>query len=83
VALPDGVHADQLVNAARAAELGFARVLHAVDATPDDVREALTDVIEDPAYTRAAQSIRDEIAALPPPESAVQLLTQPRRVIET
>jgi UDP:flavonoid glycosyltransferase YjiC (YdhE family) len=75
--------ADQLVNAARAAELGFARVLHAVDATPDDIREAVVDVIEDPAYTRAARSIRDEIAALPPPESAVQLLTQPRRVIET
>jgi UDP:flavonoid glycosyltransferase YjiC (YdhE family) len=77
--------ADQLVNAERAAELGVARVLPAVDATPDDVREAVLDVIEDPAYAAAARAVRDEIAALPGPESAVQPLTrlQSRRVIET
>ncbi len=77
--------ADQLANAERAAELGFARVLHAVDATPDDVREAVDDVLADPAYAAAARAIRDEIAALPGPESAVQPLTrlQSRRVIDT
>jgi UDP:flavonoid glycosyltransferase YjiC (YdhE family) len=75
--------ADQLVNAARAEELGIARVLHAVDATPDDVRDAVLEVTGDPAYAAAARAIRDEIAALPGPESAVQLLTQSRRVIET
>ena len=75
--------ADQLVNAERAAELGIARVLHAVRATPDDVRAAVLEVIEDPAYAAAARAIRDEIAALPGPESAAQLLTQSRRVIET
>lgn len=75
--------ADQLVNAAQAEELGFARVLHAIDATPSDIRAAVEDVIADPAYARAARAIRAEIAALPPPESAVQLLTQSRRVIDT
>jgi UDP:flavonoid glycosyltransferase YjiC (YdhE family) len=75
--------ADQLVNAARAEELGIARLLHAVDATPDDVREAVLEVTGDPAYAAAARLIRDEIAALPGPESAVQPLTQSRRVIET
>jgi UDP:flavonoid glycosyltransferase YjiC (YdhE family) len=72
--------ADQLVNAARAEELGVARVLPAVEATPDDVRAAVEEVLADPAPARA---IRDEIAALPGPESTVQLLTQSRRVIET
>jgi UDP:flavonoid glycosyltransferase YjiC (YdhE family) len=72
--------ADQLVNAARAEELGVARVLHALEATPDDVREAVADALANPAPARA---IREEIAALPGPESAAQLLTQSRRVIET
>jgi len=72
--------ADQLVNAARAEELGVARVLPAVEATPGDVREAVEQVLADPAPARA---LRDEIAALPGPESAAQLLTQSRRVIET
>src|SRR4051794_16919537 len=77
--------ADQLVNAERAAELGVARVLPAVGATPDDVREAVLEVTGDPAYAAAARAIREEIAVLPGPESAVQPLTrlQSRRVIET
>src|SRR5262249_8079545 len=61
--------ADQLVNAARAEELGLARVL-GVNATPDDVRAAVEAV--DPAPARA---VRDEIGTLPGPESAAQLLT--------
>lgn len=72
--------ADQLVNASRAKELGLARVLHAIDATPADVRAAVEDALANPA---PALGLRDEIAALPGPESAVQLLTQSRRVIET
>jgi UDP:flavonoid glycosyltransferase YjiC (YdhE family) len=72
--------ADQLVNAARAEELGVARVLPAVEATPDDVRAAVEQALADPAPARA---IRDEIATLPGPESAAQLLTQSRRVIDT
>jgi UDP:flavonoid glycosyltransferase YjiC (YdhE family) len=75
--------ADQPLNAARAAELGVARVLDAVEATPDEIRGAVEEVRRDPSYRRAAEALRDEIAALPGPARAVQLLTQSRLVIET
>jgi len=69
VLIPMG--ADQPLNAARCAELGVARVLDAVHATPADVRDATTAVLREPAYRAAAQRMRDEIAALPGPEHAV------------
>ncbi|MDJ0343544.1 hypothetical protein QMK19_04075 [Streptomyces sp. H10-C2] len=47
-------------------------MLDAVRATPDLVREAVTEVSADPAYRPAAEGLRDEIAALPGP--AVRLL---------
>jgi UDP:flavonoid glycosyltransferase YjiC (YdhE family) len=72
VLLPMG--ADQPLNAARCAELGVARVLDAVGATPADVRAAVSTVLADPSYRRAAARIRDEIAVLPGPEHAVALL---------
>jgi UDP:flavonoid glycosyltransferase YjiC (YdhE family) len=72
VLLPMG--ADQPHNAARCSELGVARVLGAVRATPGDVREAVSIVLLDPAYRRAAQRMRDEISALPGPAHAVALL---------
>lgn len=70
--LPMG--ADQPLNAARCADLGVARVLDAVAATPDAVHDAVSAVLADPAYRRAAERLRDEIAALPPPSHAVALL---------
>lgn len=72
VVIPMG--ADQPLNAARCAELGLARVLDAVAATPESAREAVTAVLEDPAYRRAAERIRDESRALPGPAHAVTLL---------
>jgi MGT family glycosyltransferase len=72
VLIPMG--ADQMVNADRCAALGVARVLDAVRATPVDVREAVATVLEDPGYRHAAQQVRDEIARLPGPERAVELL---------
>ena len=85
VLLPLG--ADQLVNAPLAEQLGFARVLDVMMATPADIRAALDDVLRDPAPRRAARRIQAEIAALPGPEAAVaplaQLRTQSRRVIDT
>jgi UDP:flavonoid glycosyltransferase YjiC (YdhE family) len=66
--------ADQPLNAARAAGLGVARVLDAVRATPADVREAVTAVLEQPGYRAAAERLRDELAALPGIEHAVELL---------
>ena len=72
VLLPMG--ADQLPNAARCAELGVARVLDAVSATPDAVREAVADVMTKPSYRTAAQFIADEIASLPDARHAVALI---------
>ncbi len=71
VLIPIG--ADQPLNGDRAAELGFARVLDAVRATPDDVRAAL-DGVE--AYRPAAEALRGELEALPGVERAVELLTR-------
>ena len=78
VLLPMG--ADQPHNAARCAELGVARVLDAVATTPETAREAVATVLADPTYRRAAERLRDEIAALPGPEHAVALLE--RLVVE-
>ncbi|MFN2471166.1 MAG: glycosyltransferase [Gaiellaceae bacterium] len=72
VLIPMG--ADQPHNAARCAELGVARVLDAVEATPETVRAAVSTVLGDPTYRRAAERIRDEIATLPEPAHAVRLL---------
>jgi UDP:flavonoid glycosyltransferase YjiC (YdhE family) len=72
VVIPMG--ADQPLNAARCEELGVARVLDAVEATPETVREAVSAVLSEPTYRSAAERIRDEIAALPGPEHAVTLL---------
>jgi UDP:flavonoid glycosyltransferase YjiC (YdhE family) len=72
VLIPMG--ADQPLNAARCADLGVARVLDALEATPEDVREAVATVLADPGYRRAAQRLREEIAALPGPEHAIILI---------
>lgn len=72
VLLPMG--ADQPLNAARCADLGVARALDALEATPDSVRTAASAVLADPTYRRNAEHLRDEIASLPGPERAVMLL---------
>jgi MGT family glycosyltransferase len=72
VLIPMG--ADQPANAKRCEELGLARVLDAVAATPEDVRDAVSTVLSNPTYRAAAVRLRDDIAALPGPEHAVALL---------
>jgi UDP:flavonoid glycosyltransferase YjiC (YdhE family) len=72
VLIPMG--ADQPLNAARAADLGVARVLDAVRTTPADVRAAVAGVLERPGFRRAAERMRNELAALPGVEHAVDLL---------
>jgi UDP-N-acetylglucosamine:LPS N-acetylglucosamine transferase len=72
--------ADQPWNAARCEELGVALVLDAMQATPEDVRAAVSTVLYDPGYRAAAERVRDEIRALPGPEHAVRLL---ERLVET
>ena len=76
VLIPMG--ADQPLNAARCEQLGVARVLDPVAATPNDVREAVTAVLHEPAYRNSARRLRQEFAALPGPEWAVKLLERLR-----
>ncbi len=66
--------ADQPLNAARCERLEVARVLDAVAATPQWVRDAVSVVLEDSSYRRNAERIRDEVAVLPGPEHAIMLL---------
>lgn len=72
VVVPMG--ADQPLNAARCEALGVGRVLDAVAATPETAHDAVAAVLADPTYRRAAERMRDEIAALPGPDHAVTLL---------
>jgi MGT family glycosyltransferase len=72
VLLPMG--ADQPHNAARCEQLGVARVLDAIRATPHAVREAAAEVMNHPSYRAAAELVADEIAALPGPDDAVALV---------
>jgi len=65
--------ADQPQNAERCSQLGVARVLD-VAVTPETVRVAAAEMLDDPAYRRNAERLRDEIAALPEPAHAVRLL---------
>jgi UDP:flavonoid glycosyltransferase YjiC (YdhE family) len=44
------------------------------------VREAVSAVLQDPAYRTAAERVREEIRALPGPEHAVRLL---ERLVQT
>ena len=76
VLIPMG--ADQPFNAARAAQLGVARVLDPVAATAEDVRDAVAAVLEQPSYREAAGQLQAEFVALPGPAHAVSLLERLR-----
>lgn len=66
--------ADQPLNATRCQQLGIARVLDPITATPDSVREAVIDLLHNPGYQRTVDKLRDEFAALPGPSHAAHLL---------
>lgn len=72
VLLPLG--ADQPHNAARAAELGLARVLDAASVTPAKIRRSVEDALHDQVSRERARRVAVEVAALPPAEEAVPLL---------
>ena len=72
VVIPIG--ADQPRNAQRCHDLHVARVVQALEATPDRVRAEASDVLADPTYRLHAERMRGEIAALPGPDHAVRLL---------
>ncbi len=69
VVVPMG--ADQPHNAARCEALGVAQVLDPIAATPAMVGKAVTEVLADESYRRAAQVLAAETAALPDPAEAV------------
>lgn len=72
VLIPMG--ADQPLNTARCRQLGVAQVLDPIEATPDTVRAAVSNVLTDPNYRQAAEHIRDEFAMLPGPGHTIRLL---------
>jgi MGT family glycosyltransferase len=65
---------DQIGNAARCAALGVARVVAADQRTPEVIRAAVRDVLEDLRYRENAGRLKEQIRALPGPEHAVGLL---------
>ncbi len=72
VLIPMG--ADQPHNARRCEALGVGRTLDALHATPDDVRAAVTGVLNTPSYRTSAARLRAEFDALPGAGYAVTLL---------
>lgn len=72
VLLPIG--ADQPLNAARCVATGVAVALDPISATPAMIRDAVTTVTRDPSHAAAARGLQAEMAALPPPEDAVDRL---------
>jgi hypothetical protein len=56
-------------NAQRIADLGAGIVA-------TDIKDAVDELLEDPAYTRAAQRVAGEIRALPPVDDAVELFSR-------
>jgi MGT family glycosyltransferase len=67
---------DQVGNAARCAALGVAQVVPPDQRTPEVIRAAVRDVMDDPRYRECAGRLREQIQALPGPEYAVGLLEQ-------
>ncbi|MCE7006437.1 glycosyltransferase [Kibdelosporangium philippinense] len=72
VLIPMG--ADQILNAARAADLGFGRILDAFTATSAEVKATVVDVLDDRSYRQAATRLRDELADQPDTVHAIRLL---------
>jgi hypothetical protein len=70
----DGLLGERVHGVRTDEHLRVARVVYALEATPDLVREAASDVLADPTYRLNAERMRDEIAALPGPDHAVTLL---------
>jgi MGT family glycosyltransferase len=70
------VAADQHANAKRCVELGVAQVIEPGWRTPEAIREATRQVLENPRYRHNAERLRDEMEALPGLDYAVQLLEQ-------
>jgi UDP:flavonoid glycosyltransferase YjiC (YdhE family) len=68
------VAADQHLNAQSCANLGVGRVVRPDERTPEAIRTAVRDVLATPTYRVRAEQVRNEMAAMPGAEYAVELL---------
>jgi UDP:flavonoid glycosyltransferase YjiC (YdhE family) len=64
------VAADHPINAARAEQLGAARVI----TDPADAGPAAQEVLGNPAFRRAAQAVQEQNQALPSPAEVLRTL---------
>ena len=65
---------DQRGNAHRCAALGVGRIIAPDQRTPEQIREAVLEVLGNRRYRERAEQVRDEMQLLPEPEYAVALL---------
>jgi MGT family glycosyltransferase len=72
VAVPLG--ADQFRNAARCVAHGLGVAVEREDRTPEAIRAAVSTVLADADYRCAAMAMREQMAELPGPTHAVELL---------
>lgn len=81
------VSADQPENALRCEQIGVARVVPPHKRTPDAVRKAVRDVLQNPRYRSTAERLRDEMARLPGPAQVVgwleRLATEQRPLLSS
>jgi len=68
------LNADQPLNAERCAALGVGHTIGGEDITPALARAAVEEMLANPAYRQNAERMRAEIATLPGPERALELL---------
>ncbi len=68
------IAADQPLNAQRCQELGVARVVNPLTMTPEQVRDAVREVLATPSYREGARRFQREAERLPGLEHAVALL---------
>ena len=66
--------ADQPFNAKRCLELSVAKALNPMTATPEQIAEAVAEVLAVDDYQLAAERVRDEMNELPGPEATVPQL---------
>jgi MGT family glycosyltransferase len=70
------LNADQPLNAERCTALGVGRTIGGEDITPALARAAVEEMLANQAYRLNAERVRAEIASLPGPERALELLEQ-------
>ncbi len=74
VCLPIG--ADQPANAAQIARTGAGVVVEPEDRTPESIRAAVVEVLDNPAYAIAALRLQAEIMAMPTAEDVLAEITE-------